>query len=221
MQERRLRLGDVLDDYCPRERRITNHAVVAMIENRVKQTRCTTCDAEHPYRAAQLPVRRRKREEPAALFQEVLAGAPKVAADLPPGGDEAGAAVQQAVGDPSASTGSATAPEAATVPAPQASVPDEDDGPVHRPLIRATLPRPERQTPVRPVPEFTIRQLAGRGESRGHPRGARHPTDGRPHGSGAGGRAHYPGSRGTDRPPLHARSPRGGPSHRPGKKRSR
>ena len=32
MQQRRLRLGDILDDYCPRERRITNHAVVAMID---------------------------------------------------------------------------------------------------------------------------------------------------------------------------------------------
>ena len=33
MQQRRVRLGDVLDDYCPRERRVTNHAVVAMIED--------------------------------------------------------------------------------------------------------------------------------------------------------------------------------------------
>ncbi len=32
MEQRRLRLGDILDDYCPRERRLTNHAVVAMIE---------------------------------------------------------------------------------------------------------------------------------------------------------------------------------------------
>ena len=33
MEQRRLRLGDILDDYCPRERRITNHAVVAMIDD--------------------------------------------------------------------------------------------------------------------------------------------------------------------------------------------
>ena len=49
MQQRRVRLGDILDDYCPRERRITNHAVVAAIEDEVKQTRCTTCDADHEY----------------------------------------------------------------------------------------------------------------------------------------------------------------------------
>ena len=61
MQQRRLRLGDVLDDYCPRERRITNHAVVAMIEDDVKQTRCTTCDAEHEYKHAKVPPPRRKK----------------------------------------------------------------------------------------------------------------------------------------------------------------
>src|ERR1044072_9805776 len=63
MQQRRLRLGDILDDYCPRERRITNHAVVAMIEDQVKQTRCTTCDADHEYKAARVPPPRRKRGE--------------------------------------------------------------------------------------------------------------------------------------------------------------
>src|SRR5687767_7860192 len=73
MEQRRLRLGDILDDYCPRERRVTNHAVVAMIEEDVKQTRCTTCDAEHAYKGARVPARRKK-ETPAALYKEVLAG---------------------------------------------------------------------------------------------------------------------------------------------------
>lgn len=75
MEQRRLRLGDTLDDYCPRERRVTNHAIVAMIEEDIKQTRCTTCDAEHAYKGARVP-RRRKKETPAALFKEVLAGMP-------------------------------------------------------------------------------------------------------------------------------------------------
>src|SRR5215207_7993438 len=77
MEQRRLRLGDILDDYCPRERRVTNHAVVAMIEEDVKQTRCTTCDAEHAYKGARVPARRKK-ETTAALFKEVLAGMPEV-----------------------------------------------------------------------------------------------------------------------------------------------
>jgi len=77
MEQRRLRLGDILDDYCPRERRVTNHAVVAMIEEDVKQTRCTTCDSEHAYKGARVP-KRRKKETPGALYKEVLAGMPEV-----------------------------------------------------------------------------------------------------------------------------------------------
>src|SRR5215212_6947570 len=73
MEQRRLRLGDILDDYCPRERRVTNHAVVAMIEEDVKQTRCTTCDAEHVYKGGKAP-RRKKADSTGALYKEVLAG---------------------------------------------------------------------------------------------------------------------------------------------------
>src|SRR6266545_6167209 len=77
MKQRQLRLGDILDDYCPRERRVTNHAVVAMVEATVKQTRCTTCDAEHEYKHAKVPRQRRKADTPAALFAQVAAGGPK------------------------------------------------------------------------------------------------------------------------------------------------
>src|SRR5712675_1467965 len=72
MQQRRLRLGDILDDYCPRERRITNHAVVAMIEDEVKQTRCTTCDADHDYKQARIPAQRRKKAGASALDGQVV-----------------------------------------------------------------------------------------------------------------------------------------------------
>jgi hypothetical protein len=38
-----------------------------------------------------------------------------------------------------------------------------EDGPVHRPLIRAQLPRPDGQPPApRQAPDFTIRQPTGR-----------------------------------------------------------
>src|SRR4026208_875434 len=77
MQQRQLRLGDILDDYCPRERRVTNHAIVAMIGEDVKQTRCTTCDADHEYKHARVPRQRRKTETPAALYSQVLANGPK------------------------------------------------------------------------------------------------------------------------------------------------
>src|SRR5262245_45592049 len=83
MQQRQLRLGDILDDYCPRERRLTNHAVVAMVGADVKQTRCTTCDSEHEFKHAKIPRQRRKSETPAALYSQVLAGGPKRVAHEP------------------------------------------------------------------------------------------------------------------------------------------
>src|SRR4051812_19147486 len=75
--QRQLRLGDVLDDYCPRERRVTNHVIVAMVGDEVKHTRCTTCDADHDYKNAKVPRQRKKTDSPAALYAQVAAGAPK------------------------------------------------------------------------------------------------------------------------------------------------
>ena len=71
MQDRRYRPGDVLDDYCPRERRITDHAIVAMIDDEIRRTRCGVCDAEHEYKEAKVPTPRRKTQPP-ALFTQVL-----------------------------------------------------------------------------------------------------------------------------------------------------
>src|SRR4029450_3158257 len=83
MEQRPLRLGDILDDYCPRERRVTNHGVVAMVEDTVKQTRCTTCDSEHAYKGGKAPRRRGKKDGPSALYKEVLAGKPDTDVPLP------------------------------------------------------------------------------------------------------------------------------------------
>jgi hypothetical protein len=201
MEQRRLRLGDILDDYCPRERRVTNHAVVAMIEEDVKQTRCTTCDAEHAYKGARVP-KRRKKETPSALYKEVLAGMPEV--EDPP--VLAGALpVAEVPSAPPALPDTVAAPEvdavdessAAEVPPPASfavgsireSAASDDlgpgyddapespegtpvvDGPVHRPLIRATLPRPEGQKDARPVPDFTARHVPQRGSGHGGFRG--------------------------------------------------
>ena len=163
MEQRRLRLGDILDDYCPRERRITNHAVVAMIEEDVKQTRCTTCDAEHAYKGGQAP-RKRKKESTATLYKEVLSGMTDNPAPVPseptpaePPGDMLSAADTNH--DERVSEAEAPGPEYDSEP----PVPAADEGPVHRPLIRATLPRPEGQKDARPVPEFTIRYPGNRG----------------------------------------------------------
>lgn len=72
METRRVRLGDVVDDYCPRCRLIMNHGVVGMIGDEVKKVRCNTCLSEHQYRHGQLPASRRKAR--GKLFEEVLKG---------------------------------------------------------------------------------------------------------------------------------------------------
>lgn len=212
MEQRPLRLGDILDDYCPRERRVTNHAVVAMIEDHVKQTRCTACEAEHAYKGARLP-KRRKKEDPAALFNEVLAGmqdndaaAPGVSAPAvrPEGGSEPASDAQPPVdvatpaseqidgeddrpapasddsvrsnGDADARVAHASDTAAVAQPAPnEAEASDEPaavEGPVHRRLIRATLPRVEGQKDARPAPEFTVRQSPTRGNYGNHQHGS-------------------------------------------------
>lgn len=167
MQQRQPRLGDILDDYCPRERRLTNHAVVAMIGGDVKQTRCTTCDAEHVYKGGQAP-RRRKPQSTGALYKEVLAGIEE------PGARPRGAAPHREPEhfvEPDDMTDSDNSPES-PVPAVlgDADLPEDDDSQarllppepdeasMHRPLIRAQLPRPEGFKIERQAPEFTIRQ---------------------------------------------------------------
>jgi len=177
MQQRRLRLGDILDDYCPRERRITNHAVVAMIEEQVKQTRCTTCDADHEYKQARVPVRRKK-DGGALVGDAGGAGPRRPAAAAPVEIDEAlhdEMGTDEVVEVPAATT--TPVPEPAALAAggnhdadahaeeePAADGQPNEDGPVHRRLIRATLPRPEGQAPEWKNPDFTIRQpSSGRG----------------------------------------------------------
>jgi hypothetical protein len=255
MQQRQLRLGDILDDYCPRERRVTNHAIVAMVGEDVKQTRCTTCDAEHEFKHAKVPRQRRKNEAPAALYAQVAASAPKRVTHETPASidtdheadrDAPASAEPQSVELPSEEpVNEPVAPIAASAPieAPQTTAPpdpedapvdgdepideDKDEGPIHRRLIRASLPRPEgQQPPARPIPEFTIRQPGGRPNrfrprhQRGGPQqqggGGHHFQGNRSNGNmGGPGRGQRPGGGGGGRPGLMKRH---GP---PGRKRSK
>lgn len=243
MEQRRVRLGDIVDDYCPRERRVTNHAVVAMIEDEVRQTRCTACDADHPYKGARVP-RRKKTDAPGALYAVVPAGRNDASVESGVEVPLAAAAtdgeqVPDAVEESELLVASEEPPAGMTAPGRTADAPE--DGAVRRPLIRATLPRPEGQQTARPAPEFTMRQSGVRGgrlidsDSRGNARGG-HPSNNgsRPpkhahHGSRTGhGHGHGPGrphgspqgaSR-YDRSHGHSRGHRPGLPTRGGKKRS-
>jgi hypothetical protein len=237
MQQRQLRPGDILDDYCPRERRLTNHVVVAMIGEDIKQTRCTTCDADHEYKHARVP-RQRKKSEAAAILSPVASVAPKKVVHDPQeleGVSVPGSEHEEVVEDVVAETAQADQVESRdeSIAAEQdhdheeeQGEPSADEGPVHRPLIRAQLPRVEGQPPApRQNPDFTIRQPGGR-NNRFRPRQQR----------GAGGGQSFQGNRSNGnmgntrggpprqhggRPPLMSHLPKRHGSGGGGRKRSK
>ncbi len=65
------RLGDDIDDFCVRCKRIMNHSVVSVVNGEPAKVRCRTCHSDHDYRHEQAPppkVDLRKQ----ALFNDVL-----------------------------------------------------------------------------------------------------------------------------------------------------
>jgi hypothetical protein len=76
------RLGDVIDDFCVRCKRVMNHNVVSVINNEPAKVRCRTCHSDHDFRHEQAPppkVDPRKQ----ALFDEVLKKVNPEAAEVP------------------------------------------------------------------------------------------------------------------------------------------
>jgi hypothetical protein len=65
------RLGDDIDDYCVRCKRVMNHAVVSVLNGEAAKVRCRTCHSDHDFRHELAPppkVDLRKQ----ALYNEVL-----------------------------------------------------------------------------------------------------------------------------------------------------
>ena len=50
-----MRLGDVIDDYCVKCRRVTNHSIVSLVNGEAAKVRCRTCYHDHDYRHEQAP----------------------------------------------------------------------------------------------------------------------------------------------------------------------
>ena len=68
------RLGDVIDDHCIKCRRVTNHAIVSLVNAEPAKVRCRTCYHDHDYRHEQAPPSKKDLKK-AELFKEVLAAA--------------------------------------------------------------------------------------------------------------------------------------------------
>lgn len=234
-QQRPLRLGDLVDDYCPRERRVTNHAIVAIVEDAIRKTRCTACEAEHVYKGGKAPVRRKK-DEKAVLYDQVLADvtaghvaaaptqavAPAAVAPEPPVIIAAPVAVVAAP---------AVAPIAPVVAVAEASpeepepvAPRIDEGwSLNRPLIRASLPRNDSQPPTpRAIPEFTMHQRNVRGSQQFRGGGGQGGHGGGWQDRGAGPNGNSGGYRGGFRPEGQGDGQPGAPNgQRPGGGRRR
>jgi len=70
------RLGDVIDDFCVKCRRLTNHSIVSLVGNEAAKVRCRTCYHDHDYRHEQAPPTKKelkKLEEEAKAAAQALA----------------------------------------------------------------------------------------------------------------------------------------------------
>ena len=97
------RLGDVIDDFCVKCRRLTNHSIVSLMNGAAAKVRCRTCYSDHDYRNEQAPPTKKELARQKELFNAVLSGAGVT--------DPAAAQVAAAEGEPPpVETAGATAP---------------------------------------------------------------------------------------------------------------
>ncbi|MDQ6760307.1 MAG: hypothetical protein M3Z32_10650 [Acidobacteriota bacterium] len=67
-----LRLGDVIDDHCIKCRRVTNHAIVSLVDGKAAKVRCRTCYHDHDYRNEQAPPTKKELLQQALLKEGLV-----------------------------------------------------------------------------------------------------------------------------------------------------
>lgn len=75
-----IRLGDDIDDYCVKCKRLTNHSILSLVDSEPAKVRCRTCYNEGPYRKGEAPPSKKDLKK-AALFNEVLGAIPGAVPD--------------------------------------------------------------------------------------------------------------------------------------------
>jgi len=71
LDDRPRRLGDLIDDHCPRCKRLTNHVIASFMGDKVVKVVCQACHSEHPFYEG----KERKKKPKATAFDQVLAKA--------------------------------------------------------------------------------------------------------------------------------------------------
>ena len=76
------RLGDDIDDYCVRCKRVMNHSVVSVVNAEPAKVRCRICHSDHDYRHEVVPPSKAELKKQALLAEGLAAVDPEAA--LPP-----------------------------------------------------------------------------------------------------------------------------------------
>ena len=74
------RLGDDIDDFCIKCKRISNHLIVSLMNSEAAKVRCRSCYSEHDFRREQAPPSKKELKKQAMLAAEAMS-AEKTAAD--------------------------------------------------------------------------------------------------------------------------------------------
>jgi hypothetical protein len=88
------RLGDDIDDFCVKCKRIMNHSVVSLLNDGPAKVRCRTCHNDHDFRNEQAPPPKTDPRK-AALFNQVLGN---ITASAPGGAATAAVLPEEAPG---------------------------------------------------------------------------------------------------------------------------
>ena len=68
-----VRLGDDIDDFCVKCKRVMNHAIVSMLKDDPAKVRCKTCYSDHDFRREQPPPPKEKKPPVPKVMSAVAA----------------------------------------------------------------------------------------------------------------------------------------------------
>jgi hypothetical protein len=68
------RLGDDIDDFCIKCKRLSNHLIVSLMNGAAAKVRCRSCYSEHDFRHEQAPPSKKELKKQALLAAEAHAG---------------------------------------------------------------------------------------------------------------------------------------------------